>query len=395
MARAPHQAAPARAGRASILRLSTAAADDRAAVQEILRQCPGGVPGFAMIFCSTSHDLASIGAALKAAGCTRVVGAATGRAIGAQGFLPQGLTGFHLPARRFQVADTVIEDAAKFGLPDARDFVRALRGRLERNGGAQLPHLFGLLLVDAEARCEEKLIAAIGTQLGGVPIVGGSAGDLYFNPFGHPPGSTRILHHGRALRGAAVLCLVASESPVIAVSHNHFSAGTRRVVITDADPEKRLVREINGRKALTEYAAACGLRRRAKCTQDFAPYPLMIRVGGQFFPRGVQRCYDDGTLEFACAMEPGIVATVARPGDYVARLRDMFEGMRAAIGPPELVIAFECSARTAYMEQHGLTSDVEGLYRDNGVVGFSTLGEQFNTVHVNNSLTCLGIGAAR
>lgn len=387
------QAMLARQRAASISRISTTAADERAAVEAILQQCGDVSSGFAMIFCSTSYELAAIGAALKAAGCTRVVGAATGRAIGGEGFLPHGVTGFHLPASRFQVADAVIEDAAGFGLPDARDIVRALRGRLERNGGAQFPHLFGLLLVDAEARCEEKLIAAIGTELGGVPVVGGSAGDLYFNPAGHPPGSTRILHHDRALDGAAVLCLVASESPVIALSHSHYSPGNRRVVITDADPEKRLVREINGRKAMAEYAAACGYRKPLKCTQDFAPYPLMIRIGGQYFARGMQRCYDDGTLEFACAMEPGIVATVARPGDFMVRLREMFDGLNAAIGMPELVIGFECAARTAYMEQQALTAGVEDLFRQHAVVGFSTLGEQFNTIHVNNSFTCLGIAA--
>jgi hypothetical protein len=43
------------------------------------------------------------------------------------------------------------------------------------------------------------------------------------------------------------------------------------------------------------------------------------------------------------------------------------------------------------MEREGLTAPIEALMSQNAVTGFSSLGEQFNTVHANNSFTCLGI----
>jgi hypothetical protein len=383
----------ARTGMTPIGSISTVAQGERAAAADIAVQSPHGAKGFTVLFCTTHYDLGKLGRALHALGRSHVVAAATSRAIGRAGFLAEGITGFHLPAGRFKVADALIDSTTAFGLPDARALVRSLRARLARS--RNLPHLFGMLLVDAEPRCEERLIAMLGTELGGVPIAGGSAGDVYFNPARKRPGPPSILFGRRAYSGAAVFCLIACEQPVLASSHNYYVPGRRRFVITKADPERRLVHEINGLSALKVYTAACRLTPGTQLAEAFAPYPLMMRIGDHHFARGMQRVYENGTIEFASAMEPGLVVTVARPTDMVVRLREMFTNMKATIGKPELVIGFDCAARTAYMEQQGLTGPITALLTSHGVVGFSTLGEQFNTIHANNSLTCVGVAAPK
>ena len=382
-----------RRGSGRITLLGAVSAGEQAAADAIGAQLPQGEDGFTVLFTTSRYDLGKLGGALRAAGHERVVAAATGRAIGSAGFLQEGVTGFHLPGGRFKVADALIEDVARFGLPDARQVVQSLLHRLRRGTDGAWPHLFAMLLVDAEPRCEERLVAAIGTELGGVPLIGGSAGDVYFNPLGQA--ATRVLHQGRPVRGGAVLCIVAGRDPVLALSHHNFVPGRRRLVVTDADPDRRLVREIDGRSALKVYAGACGLKSVPKDAGVFAPYPLMIKVGGQYFARGMQRIYEDGSIEFACAMEPGLVVTVAQPVDMLERLTGTFDTLTKVLGSPELVIGFDCAARTAYMERRGLTAAVCGLFAKHRVVGFSTLGEQFNTIHVNNSFTCLGVAAAK
>ncbi len=347
-----------------------------------------------VLFASPDYDLTELGAALIANGAGRVVGAIAGRVIGERGIKPRGVSGFHLPSGRFAASDTLIEDAATIGLPEVREHVHRLVGALDRSAGGGFAHRFALLLVDAEARCEERLVAVLGMALIGVPLIGGSAGNLYFNPLGAAPGGNRILHNRRAYKGAAVLCLVATESPMVAFCHNHYVASDRRAVITRADPARRLVQEIDGYPALKVYASLCGFRGAPPDSLEFAPYPLMIRIGGQYFARGMQRIYNGGTLEFACALEPGLVVFIARPGDMVARLSDMFASMRATIGVPELVIGLDCAARTAFMEQRDLGKAIEALFESHAVTGFASLGEQFNTIHANNSMTCIGIGAA-
>jgi hypothetical protein len=346
-----------------------------------------------VLFASGHYDLGELGRALAARGVGRVVGAATGRVIGTRGVEAHGVTGFHLPAQRFAVAETLIEDAAALALPEARERIRLLRAALERGAGAGFPHRFALLLVDAEARCEERLAAMLGMELSGVPLVGGSAGDLYFNPLGHGPDGAPLLYHGRGCRGAALLCLVATSAPLAAYCHNHYVTGERKAVITGADPPRRIVHEIDGRPALKVYAALCGFRRAALSGEDFAPYPLMIRIGGQYYARGVQRIAEGGALEFACAIERGLVVAIARPGDMVQRLAELFDTMRARLGRPELVIGLDCAARAAYMERQSLTERIAPLLAAHAVTGFATLGEQYNTIHANNSFTCLGLAS--
>jgi hypothetical protein len=345
-----------------------------------------------VIFAS-GHDLAALGRELAARGSMHAIGAATGRIIGADGFEATGVSGFHLPAGRFAAANVVLEEVAGMGLPEVRGRVRELRLELARSAGPALTHCFALLLVDAESRCEERLAAVLGMELNGVPLIGGSAGDLYFNPLGHPHGGATLLHRNLPQRGAAILSLVASATPIIAYCHNHYIHSDKKFVITNADPARRLVREIDGRPALEVYAAACGFRKRPRESRDFAPFPLMIRIGGHYYPRGMQRIYPDGTLEFACALEPGLVVALGKPGDMIARLDDLLAGMRAQIGAPELIIGVDCAARTAYMEREGLTRGIEALMRPHAVTGFASLGEQFNTIHANNSFTCLGVAA--
>ena len=128
-------------------------------------------------------------------------------------------------------------------------------GRASSAVAARRRHQFGLLLVDAEARCEERLIAALGTELAGVPIVGGSAGDFLFNPRGDVEGSTRILYQGRALAARRGVLPGGLRLAVLAIEPYPLRAGSRKLVITDADPDRRLVREIDGRNAVEAYSA--------------------------------------------------------------------------------------------------------------------------------------------
>ncbi len=128
---------------------------------------------------------------------------------------------------------------------------------------------------------------------------------------------------------------------------------------------------------------------------SFAPYPFMIRIGDHYFARGMQRIYENGTIEFACAMERGLVVTVAKPADMVVRLREMFANMKTTHRQAGAGHRLRLCGPHGVMEQRGLTRRINTILASNRVVGFATLGEQFNTIHANNSFTCLGVAAPR
>jgi hypothetical protein len=77
----------------------------------------------------------------------------------------------------------------------------------------------------------------------------------------------------------------------------------------------------------------------------------------------------------------------------IANLENLLASMRGRIGAPELVIGIDCAARTACMEREGLPQGIETLMQAHAVMGFASLGDQFNTIHANNSFTCLGIAS--
>jgi hypothetical protein len=62
------------------------------------------------------------------------------------------------------------------------------------------------------------------------------------------------------------------------------------------------------------------------------------------------------------------------------------------MGMPSLILGFNCAARQVEMDQLGIREQIAELMRNNNVLGFSTLGEQYNTIHVNNSFTCVAFG---
>jgi hypothetical protein len=68
-----------------------------------------------------------------------------------------------------------------------------------------------------------------------------------------------VYHDGRFYSDAAVFCAARTPMRVATFKFQHFVGSDRRVAITDADPEQRVIREIDGLPAAEGYAAAIGV----------------------------------------------------------------------------------------------------------------------------------------
>jgi len=102
---------------------------------------------------------------------------------------------------------------------------------------------------------------------------------------------------------------------------------------------------------------------------------------------------DDGGIRFACAMDEGVVLNIAEPGDMVEMLKDFLADIESQLGTPSLILGFNCAARQFEMDQLGIRPQIAKLMQRYNVLGFSTLGEQYNTIHANNSFTCVAFGS--
>jgi len=71
-----------------------------------------------------------------------------------------------------------------------------------------------------------------------------------------------------------------------------------------------------------------------------------------------------------------------------------YDMVREELGEAQAVLACDCVLRNLEITQNGSKPAVEQIFQRNRVVGFSTYGEQFGGVHVNQTLTAIAFGTA-
>jgi hypothetical protein len=162
--------------------------------------------------------------------------------------------------------------------------------------------------------------------------------------------------------------------------------------VTEAAPATRTVLELNGEPAAEEYARVVGLGLDALSPRVFASHPVVVRAGGDYFIRSIQKMNPDRSLTFYCAIDRGIVLTVAHGTDFVSNLSTLFESLRAEVGAPAMILGFDCILRGLEMDHLGQRQAVGAMMAANNVIGFSTFGEQYQSMHVNQTLTGVAIG---
>ena len=364
------------------------AADPSSAARELREQIWQEGAALGVFFCSPRYDRSSLAACLaREFGQLELIGCTTAGEIGPDGFSSESITGFTLGADDFAAQTVLIRDLAAFGFTEGRDVVEQLKARLaDCPLAADNSSCFGFLLVDGLSVQEEGVASALHASLGDIPLFGGSAGDeLAF-------GKTWLHHDGRFRTGAAVFTLIRTALPFHVFKSQHFVASDRRLVVTEADASSRTVTEIDGGSAAQEYAQAIGLSVAQLDQQVFSTHPVVVRAGGGEFVRSIQRYNPDGSLTFHSAIEKGIVLALAEVDGLERYLRSALEEAREFVGEVQAVIACDCILRRLEIEQSGLQAEIDALVREHHIVGFSTYGEQFNSMHVNQTFTGVSIG---
>jgi hypothetical protein len=362
----------------------TLAADPHAAVREFHSAVSQPDIAFVLFFCSSDRDLDALERELAAAfGDTLLVGCTTAGEIGPAGLREHSLCGASFAARDFAAVAGLLPGLADLGPGAVRSFARTL---LLRFPSAQAGARFGFLMVDGLSRREEQLTSALYAALDGMPLFGGSAGD------GQRFANTHVYHDGRFHADSAVLLLVSTDLPLEVFKTQHFAVTEEVLVVTAADSEQRMVRELNGLPAAQEYARAAGLRADELDPEHFASNPLVVLVEGIEYVRSIKEANSDGSLALYCAIDEGVVLRVARGVDMLGDLERALAGLRARIGQPQALIACDCILRGIEASAKGLGAGVEQLLRDSNAIGFRTYGEQYGGSHVNQTLTGVAIG---
>lgn len=381
--------APASVGACGIGIAASASHDAVEAVAEVKRGLGDARFQHILAFFSIEYDAPTLAAELaRAFPDTLTSGCSTAGEIAPLGMMDGGLVVIAFPHEGFRIHSGVIEDVAAFGVERATEIVRGMKTKITFNPDKALgERVFGLMLVDGLSNAEETLVAAVHWAFDDMQLIGGSAGDgLAFR-------RTVLIHDGRVLERAALLIMIESDFPFRIFKTQNFEPTPIKLVVTAADTSRRIVYELNAEPAALEYAAAIGLMPNDLGPFSFASYPLVVKVGGDYYCRSIRNMNSDGSLSFFCAIDEGLVFTVARPRDMLSSTAKTLDEIDAALGGVDVVLGFDCILRRLDAETRQIRRQMDELYQRYRVVGFHTYGEQLNAMHLNQTLTGVAFGA--
>jgi hypothetical protein len=368
---------------------SSHAGDPARAMAEVAGQLGKEPLAGMLLFCSHRFDREALARAVnRSAEGVVAIGCTSSGELTENGYDEDSLSVIGFPASAFHMSSLCFDDIENFDPAAARQAVRGLAARAERESrhlGDKVNHV-ALFLVDGLSHREELLTMTIQDALGDIALIGGSSGDgLVFR-------ETAVFHGGRFHAHAAVVAILSTPRPIHVFKAQHYQPSAAKMVVTGAIPQDRIVTEINAEPAAQEYLKLAGHGGEALGVAFYAAHPLMVRAGGDYHVRSVQSANPDGSLTFYCAIDEGIVMTVGEPVDRIARMDALFADIAAQVGAVDRIIAFDCVLNRIDAEQRQISRAVSELYGRHRVIGFNTYGEQYHALHVNQTFSGLAIG---
>lgn len=377
--------------RSCICRAQSCAKDAREAVREFHAAVAQPDMALVVFFCSSAYDLDVLADEMhRLFAGVPVIGCTTAGEIGPAGYLEHTLSGASFPSSNFEVACGCLENLQQFDHSGGRACATNLLQNLNARHPALNPDTcFAWLLIDGLSVREEPVARLLQSTLGQIPLFGGSAGD------GKQFGRAFVYFDGRFRTDSAVLTLVSTPLPFRLFKTQGIIATEERLVVTEADPARRIVKELNGLPATQEYARVLGLNVGDLCDELFMRRPVVVLINGIGYARSIQRAYPDGSLQLFCAIENGLVLRVARCDGMLENLEQALAQVNAEIGAPQIVLGSDCLHRKLEMEHSPDRQRIEKILLCSNVTGFGTYGEQFRGVHVNQTFVGLAIGEAK
>lgn len=347
--------------------------------QDFLAAFAGARPAAILLFAADGTCLPSLWRALSQGfgPACRVLGCSSAGEFAFGGYASGTTVAIALPAAHFRVSAVQLQGLRASA---SLNWLLALRAAGEAVPEEPGRSRFGILLIDGLSQREELVSALIDATLPGTLVLGGSAGDgLRF-------ARTEVMLDGENRPDTAIFCLMSTDFAIEEIVFDHIMPTGARMVVTDADPEERLILEIDAEPAAREYARLIGTTPEALGPAAFAENPLLVQIGGKQFVRAIAGLTPEGGLRLMSSIETGSVMTLGRAVD----LTDGLEERLGRLGrPAALILGFDCILRRIALEQAGLQEDAARIFRRWNVAGFNTYGEQHGGIHVNQTFVGL------
>lgn len=363
---------------AEAVRLAASRAEEAAvAVSEIRRQLASARPSFILLFVPHRLQTDELANALRRSMPDSVVfGCTTAGQITPRGYEDDALLAIAFERHHFRVASILFKPISPVSIADVVSQTERLVSQFPATPGRKR---LALIFADGLSKQEDILMSALETGLKDIPVFGGSAGDgMRFE-------RTQVLRNGEFHSNAALLLLLETDLAFAGLGFDHFQPTDKRMVVTRAIPEERLVLEINGSPAAQEYARLVKVPVAELSPTIFAENPVLVRNGNLYHVRAIQQIHGEHGLTFHSAIDDGLLLRLGR-GKEIIRTLDTGLAITDDGGEaPDFILGFDCYLRKLEIARKGLDGQASEQFRRRRVVGFSTYGEQHLGVHVNQT----------
>ncbi|QDG53112.1 hypothetical protein FIV42_20910 [Persicimonas caeni] len=372
--------------KASVKVAANAIEDTARAVTALLDELDAEHAKLTMVFYGGDHDDKVIARALDSTTGARGVAGTTAGELSCKGFSHNSMTGMSFHGDGVRAAVEIVPKLRQLSLVP----IVHLPGKLARGIGRSKSELdperhLWLFMVDGHSGKEGLLTPFFMQAAPRLGLVGASLGDG--EDFRH----ARVAHHGRVYRDAAAAILLEYDSPFETFKHTHMELTDRHVEVTKVSGGGRILEQLDGKLAQVVYAEALGIDPSQVTAATVAKFPLGYRFRGRPFPVSVLRIRNDGTFRLASSVQHGEQLSILEPNDLVGSthraIDEAIDALTARGCKAEALLLFHCIARYIEARHEGKVDALADALCQGPTCGLNTYGEQFETLHMNHSLT--------
>lgn len=321
----------------------------------------------------------------------QIVGVTTTGEIGPSGFSEAGLTAQSYSKGFGRLQAVLMNDIEKYPIFDRASLMNAATSvgiSLEKKP-LEKDSLALVFPVGLKAG-EEKMLSIVNSIFSyeGFPIFGGTAGDdAKF-------AVTSVSVNGQTSSTGSAVVFMNPSVDFFIKKENIFRGTGKKMKITKANAEKRIVYEIDGKPAAKAYANLLGVSEQ-ELEKHWARYPLGRKFNDDFLIASPFQV-NQGAVEFYCQVYEGAIVELLEPKNPVLEMQKTIKEFTNIFDELYGVLGCNCILRKLQFQQERVIEMLNNELKNlPNLCGFSSYGEQLNKSQLNQTMLLLGFGKLR
>lgn len=362
------------------------------AVEE-LTYCLHKEPKLVLYFASASYDFKQLTQLFSQHyPNAQIVGVTTTGEIG-----PQGFSEFSISAQSYaehfgKVEAVLMTDIVKYPIFDRQKLAQAAKtAGIQVNAKALEKEGLAFVFPVGLQAGEEKMLSVVNSIFteDGFPIFGGTAGDdAKFE-------KTYVSVNGEISSTGGAVIFIKPNVDFYIYKENIFKSTGKKVKISKADAENRIVYEMDGRPAAEVYAKAIDVKQ-GELEKYWSLFPLGRKFNQDYFIASPFKVLENGATAFYCQVYEGAILEVLEPKDPVMEMEKTISRFTDRFTELQGVLACNCILRKLQFQDEKLFPKLnEQLKQLPHLSGFSSYGEQLNKSQLNQTMLLIGFGKLR